>query len=95
MFNEYHNLFSSLYDLSDFIQAVLGFFSLYGIYSFIHDWLPVKVQLSIGTFKIKRKYFDVQNITNIVSANYYDGGQVPPEIRKEIINLTCPKIQKM
>jgi len=81
-------------DVSDIIQSILGIFSIYGIYSFAKDWVPKKVVLSIGTFSIRRKYFDVQNITNIVSANFFDGGQVPSNIRKEIIDITCPKIKK-
>lgn len=87
-------LLNLLFSFSDLIQAVFAVFSLYGIYAFIRDWMPKTVNLSIGSFTIKRKYFDVQNITNIVSAHYYNGGQVPSDIRKEIIELTCPKITK-
>lgn len=83
------------FDLSDVIQSIFGIFSIYGIYSFIREWTPKQVKLSIGSFSIKRKYFDVQNITNIVSAKFYDGGQIPPEIRREIIELTCPKIKNI
>lgn len=95
MMNEVKYLFSYLYDISNFIQAVFGFFSLYGIYAFARDWVSVKINLSIGSFSIKKKHFDVQNITNIVSAVFYDGGQVPPNVRREIIELTCPKIKKL
>lgn len=87
-------LLNMLFSLSDLIQAVFAIFSLYGIYAFIRDWMPKTVKLSIGSFTIKRKYFDVQNITNIVSAYYFNGGQVPSDIRKEIIELTCPTITK-
>lgn len=83
------------FELSDILQSVLGIFSIYGIYSFFREWMPQTVNLSIGSFSITRKYFDVQNITNIVSAKFYDGGKIPPEVRREIINLTCPKIQKL
>ncbi|WP_407404093.1 hypothetical protein [Sodaliphilus sp.] len=51
------------------------------------------VTLSIGTFKIARKDFNVQSVTNIVSLIYYDGGQVPGHIRKEILNITNPSIK--
>lgn len=83
------------FDFSDILQSVLGIFSIYGIYSFFREWMPQTVYLSIGSFSIKRKYFDVQNITNIVSAKFYDGGKIPPEVRREIIDLTCPKIKKL
>lgn len=87
-------LLNLLFSFSDSIQALFAIFSLYGIYAFLRDWMPKTVKLSVGSFTIKRKYFDVQNITNIVSAYYFNGGQVPSDIRKEIIELTCPKITK-
>lgn len=83
------------FDLSDILQSIFGIFSIYGIYSFFKEWMPQTVNLSIGSFTIKRKYFDVQNITNIVSAKFYDGGKIPPEVRREIIDLTCPTIKKL
>lgn len=85
----------NIIDFSNLLQTFIQLFSIYGIYAFARDWMNVTVKLSIGSFSIQRKYFDVQNITNIVSANFYDGGQVPPEIRQEIIQLTCPKIKKL
>lgn len=85
----------NIIDFSNFLQTFIQLFSIYGIYALARDWMTVTVELSIGSFSIKRKYYDVQNITNIVSANFYDGGQVPPEIRREIIELTCPKIKNV
>lgn len=83
------------FDLSDIVQSILGIFSIYGIYSFLRECTYKNVNLSIGSFYIRRKYFDVQNITNIVSAIFYEGGQIPPNIRREIIELTCPKVKKI
>lgn len=54
-----------------------------------------KIELSCGSFKVKRKHFDVQNVTNIVSLYFYDGGQVPAEIRKEILLKTTPQIKDL
>lgn len=49
---------------------------------------------SVGTtpvsFKVRRKNFNVQQLTNIVSVLYYQGGILPPEVRKEIIMMTAP-----
>lgn len=81
-------------DVTNILQGIFAFFSLYGIYTFMKDWVPKRIELSVGSFSIRRKHFDVQNITNIVSAKFYNGGQIPPEVRKEIIELTCPKIWK-
>lgn len=54
-----------------------------------------KVQLSIGSFKIRRKDFTVQSITNIVSMKFYNGGEVPANIRKEILAATCPDVKHL
>lgn len=86
-------IFSECFDWGERIFTL--FFSLYGLYTFIGDWLTRKVDLSIGSFSIQRKYYDVQKITNIVSALFYDGGQVPPEIRREILEKTCPKVSDL
>lgn len=93
-------MLKDIYDWVLSVSAVLNIFrctiglsSLYGIYSFFKNHLiKKKVSLSIGTFKVNKKDYTVQNITNIVSANFYEGGLVPDNIRKEIILLTSPKI---
>ena len=77
------------------IQSIFGAFSLYGIFTACRNIFLKNVKLSIGEFKIKRKYYDVQNITNIVSANFYGGGKVPDEIRQEIIMLTSPRVKQI
>lgn len=90
-----NEFFYNILGFSNLVDAFFKIFSIYGIYAFIKDWMRVTVRLSIGSFKIRKKYYDVQNITNIVSANFYDGGQVPADVRKEIIELTCPKIRRI
>lgn len=79
----------------DIIRGLIGLVLLQTLYIVCKDWLPKKVELSIGSFVVRRKYFDVQHVTNIVSANFYDGNQIPAEVRKEIIMLTCPKVRKL
>lgn len=81
--------------VGDVVRSCFGISAMYGVISFIHNHLYKTVKLSIGSFKVKYKDYNVQNITNIVSANFYEGDQVPPSIRKEIILLTCPKVKKM
>lgn len=69
--------------------------SIYGIIMFLRNYVTRTVTLSVGSFKIKQKYYDVQNITNIVSVRFYGGGQIPPEVRREILELTCPNIKEI
>lgn len=53
------------------------------------------VSLSCGSFKIRKRNFDVQNVTNIVSLHYFNGGQIPAEIRKEILQKLTPKVEEL
>lgn len=93
-FNQF-DFITWFFDLGNFMQTLFGVCSLYGIYAFLRDWMPKRIKLSIGSFTIKRRYFDVQSITNIVSEYYYDGGTVPGDVRKEILHITNPKITKL
>lgn len=88
---------SLIIDTAKYIGYVIGgCTSLYGVAALIynHFWNKT-VNLSIGSFKVKKKFHTVQNLTNIVSAHFYDGGTVPPEIRREILLLTCPDINDL
>lgn len=83
---------SSIFYVGKGIYLLSG---IYGVYSFIRDWRYIKVELSIGTFTIRHKELNVQNVTNVVSALFYGGGQVPTDVRKEIIKMTMPKIKNV
>lgn len=37
----------------------------------------------------------MQNITNIVSMKFYNGGEIPANIRKEILLVTCPDAKNL
>lgn len=88
-------IFEKVASIGDIVKGITGFLSFQVIWVFFRDWRPKKVQLSIGSFRVKRKYFNVQTVTNIVSAKYYDGGQVPADVRREIILLTSPKVSEI
>lgn len=87
-----HSHGAILGDLASLLSIV---FALYGFYAFIRDLRSRHVQLSVGSFRIARRYFNVQNITNVTSAIFYGGGNVPSEVRKEIIKLTTPKVSNV
>ncbi len=91
IFEQILELLASGKEYFDLILFALGFCTGFGVRNFF----KMTVCLSIGQFRIQRKYFDVQNVTNIVSANFYNGGQIPDSVRKEIIMLTSPKVTKL
>ncbi len=65
------------------VSIIIGAASLlWGKYSY------KKVDLSCGSFKVRRKDFTWQKLTPLVSRIFYDGGNVPDEVRKEILKLT-------
>lgn len=65
------------------------------VYFLVRGYFFKKVNLSVGSFKIRRKDFTVQNITNIVSMKFYNGGDVPANVRNEILLVTCPEIKDL
>lgn len=77
------------------IKALANLSIFYVSYINIRKLFWKKVELSCGSFKIRQKHFTVQNVTNVVSLKYYDGGLVPNEVRKEILKVTCPKIKEV
>ncbi len=56
-----------------------------------HTYSYKKITLSCGSFKVRRKFMNTAALTVIVSDLFYDGGQVPGEIRKEILEITKVK----
>jgi len=79
----------------DVIKGFAGYIAISAIYIAIRDLFPKKENLSIGSFVVRRKHFNVQNVTNIVSVQFYEGGTVPDSVRREIILLTSPKVKKI
>lgn len=90
------SVINDLSNIGYILKGLLGLSSIYGIYHFIKDLFSYKtIHTSIGTFQMKRKDVNIQNLTNIISAHFYDGGKIPDNVRKEIIELTMPKIKKL
>lgn len=78
--------------LGDIASIISILLALYGLFAFFRDFLPRHVQLSVGSFRIAQRHFNVQNVTNVTSAIFFGGGNVPSEVRQEIIKLTTPKV---
>lgn len=69
---------------------------LYALFTYIYGRVSYKrINLSVGSFKIRKKDFNVQAIINIVNRYYYEGGHIPDEIRKEIIKAIELKIKDL
>lgn len=47
-----------------------------------------QVHLSCGSFKVRRKDYTWQKLTPLVSRLFFDGENLPKNIRKEILNAT-------
>lgn len=95
-FAEWMTAFEPLSSIGDVFRGLFGLTSMYGVFRVVGDLFSYKtIRLSVGSFKMKRKDINVQNLTNVVSANFYDGGKVPDNIRKEIIEFTTPKIKEI
>jgi len=87
--------FSMVAFMGEMLQNIIGFSIVFTVYQFVNKWRWITVSLSCGSFAVRKKYFTVQNITNIVSCNFYNGEQVPASVRKEILEITCPKIKEL
>lgn len=93
--NVFSEWFNSYVEFIYAVRAMADIAIFYVFYTDISNQFWKKVELSCGSFKIRQKYFTVQNVTNIVSLKYYGGGVVPPEIREEILKVTCPKVKEL
>lgn len=78
--------------LGDIASTLSIIFAVYGLYASVRDFFPFHVRLSVGSFYIARRHFNVQNVTNVTSAIFYEGGNVPSKVRQEVINLTTPRV---
>lgn len=76
----------------DLLSGLIFIYSCATVFKCLRDYFPMRVKLSIGSFTVKRKHYNAQSVTNIVSAKFYDGGLVPDNVRKEIIVCTSPRI---
>jgi hypothetical protein len=59
------------------VEALANFAIFFVFYNNVKNLIWKEVKLSCGTFKIRQKYFTVQNVTNVVSLKFYNGGTVP------------------
>jgi hypothetical protein len=77
------------------VSAIADIAIFYVFYVHVRNLFWKKVELSCGSFKIRQMHFTVQNVTNVVSLRYYNGGVVPDDVRKEILKVTCPKTKDL
>ena len=87
------NIIDFMFNIASSFEAIANILLVVVAYQIIRSNMYKTVTLTVGSFKIKRRDFNVQNVTNVVSLKYYNGGQIPAEIRSEIIMVTLPKIK--
>lgn len=78
------SLFASIFSLASLLIIIINTI-------FPKKVLLKKVGINGVKFRVQRKHFNVQQITNIISSCYYEGGQIPPPVRNEIIELTSAR----
>lgn len=90
-----------IYYIGPWVSIITGVVSLFTFLYVTVGGIVFKkkvVLYSLGAepvrFRIQLRNYNVQQITNVVSACYFDGGPVPPHVRQEIIGLTAPTAMK-
>lgn len=85
------NIIDFILNVASSFEAIANILLVVVAYQMIRSNMYKTVHLTVGSFKLRRKDFNVQNVTNIVSLRYYNGGQIPADVRAEIIRVTLPK----
>lgn len=93
--NSFMQFIHQISDFGSLLEGLVNVSIVWIAFVYIRDLTYKRVDLSIGSFKVRRKDYNVQNITNLVSLHYYDGGMIPDEIRGEILRKTSPKIKNL
>ncbi len=81
--------------LGSFLEGLANLSIIWVTFIFVKGFTYKTVTLSVGSFKMRRKDCDVQNVTNLVSLHFFNGGHVPDEVRKEILEKTSPKVNEL
>lgn len=63
------------------------------IYGLTYCTTYLKINNKIEKLELRRKYFTVQHLTNIVSREYYQGDLCDKTVRAQIIKLTSPRLK--
>lgn len=90
------NELSSLAEFGYLVKGIAGIFTFYGVGRFIYDFLWYnKVKLSIGSFRVRHKNYNYQDVTNLVSTLFYNGGRIDESVRREILEQLNPKVKDL
>lgn len=82
-----------LLSLAGYLEAISNLALIYIVASYFYGRRWITVKLSCGDIKIRQCDLNASNLTNAVSHRFYNGGQIPSEVRSEIIHKTLPKIK--
>ena len=63
------------------------------IYGLTYCTIYLKIDDKIEKLELRRKYFTVQHLTNIVSREFYQGDLCDKTVRAQIIKLTSPRLK--
>lgn len=90
---EFYLNYEVFFNMATTLLQIVNIAVIIAIYRYFRGSTLKVVDLSCGSFTIRKRHFDVQTITNLVSQHFYNGGKVPDDIRKEILKITSPPIK--
>lgn len=94
---DFYSFLSYLSERGNFIQGIANlsiiWIALASIRGYFWKNIHVKCSSLDANFKIRYKDTNIQSLTNFISYKFYDGGILPPDVRKELIDITTPQIK--
>ena len=89
------NFFNIVIEVANDLEVIANLIFSYAAYRWVRGEMWVTVTISLGSFRIKRKHFDLPTLTAVVSQTYFGGGWLPDGVRKELTILTTPRIKDL
>jgi len=84
------NFLLFLLEIADLLEAVANLAISVSVAIWYYNRMWVSINLSCGSFEMRRKDINASNLTNLVSKHFFNGGRLTDAVREEVINLTNP-----
>lgn len=80
-----------LFEIGDSLELLANLAIVITVAKWAWSFRRVTIQLSCGEISLRQRDINIQNLTNMVSKKFYQGGMIPPTVRAEIMEVTLPK----
>jgi hypothetical protein len=84
-------------DAANVAETFANFILFFAAAQYVCGWRRKRFIFADGArvlvFYMRARDVNAQNMTNAVSATFFGGGNVSPEVRAQIIRATTPKIR--